>query len=228
MQLEHISYSHPIESRLIRQTGYLKINNCLGNNALIAQFDSVLNQLMQTRALIIDMRETPSGGNTTIARAILGRFIDREHFYQQHEYYAEEKKTGVKRSWQEIVSPRGLRYTKPLVILCDHWTGSVGEGITIGFDGMNRATVIGTPMAGLNGAIYSYELPNTKIGFSLPTERLYHIRGMPREVFRPLIQVDMTQEKPSTHDDIILDRALQYIENKSSSAFSKDKKIQTN
>jgi C-terminal processing protease CtpA/Prc len=159
--------------------------------------------------LILDLRETASGGNSSVARAILGRFISKETFYQKHELYAEEKETGVKRSWVEIVSPRGVTYTKPLVILADHWTGSMGEGITIGFDGMKRATIVGTPLARLIGATESFEMPNTKIRFSFPTERLYHVNGIPRESYEPKIKADMS--KQTAGKDLILTKALSVL-----------------
>ena len=147
------------------------------NNNIISVFDSVLANLKNTKALILDLRETPGGGNTTVARSILGRFISKEGFYQKHELSAEEIEFGVKRSWMEIVSPKKPAYTKPLVVLVNHWTGSVGEGIAIGFDALKRATIIGTPMAGLNGAIFSYKMPYTGIGFSFPAEKLFHVNG---------------------------------------------------
>jgi len=210
MMLENISYPAMVETKVLPgNIGYLRINNCLFDNALIAKFDSALNTLMQTKALIIDMRETPSGGNTAVARAILGRFITKDHFYQKHEFYAEEKATGIKRSWEEIVSPRGRTYTKPVVILADHWTGSVSEGITIAFDGMKRATVIGTQMAQLNGAVDGFEMPETKIGFNIATERLYHINGQPRELYQPTIVVDLATQKPG--NDVIIQKALEYL-----------------
>jgi C-terminal processing protease CtpA/Prc len=212
LMLEHVKYPEMVESRIINNIGYIRVNNFLFDNSIIPKFDSVLNKLMHTKALILDMRETPSGGNTSVARAILGRFISAEHFYQKHEYYAEEKKTGIKRSWQEIVSPRGITYTKPLVILADHWTGSIAEGITIGFDGMKRATVIGTTMARLNGSVESFRMPNSKIGFNIPTERLYHVSGLPRELFKPAIEVDVTRQRPGIN--VILNRALAFLNNK--------------
>ncbi|MEO6630868.1 MAG: S41 family peptidase, partial [Mucilaginibacter sp.] len=212
LMLEHVKYPEMVESRIINNIGYIRVNNFLFDNSIIPKFDSVLNKLMHTKALIIDMRETPSGGNTSVAKAILGRFIKEEHFYQKHEYYAEEKETGIKRSWEEIVSPRGITYTKPLVILADHWTGSIAEGITIGFDGMKRATVIGTTLARLNGSVESFRMPNTKIGFNIPTERLYHVSGVPRELFKPAIEVDVTKQRPGV--DVILNRALAFLNNK--------------
>ena len=86
----------------------------------------------------------------------MGRFITKEGFYQKHVLTAEERESGIKRSWVEIVSPKNPTYKNPLVILVDHWTGSVSEGIAIGFDALKRATIIGTRMAALNGAIYSF------------------------------------------------------------------------
>src|SRR4030095_9318202 len=150
-----------IESKILKENvGDILINNSLGATALIHLFDSVLTRLKDTRALILDLRNTPGGGNTAVARSILGRFITQEGFYQKHELTSEEKETGIKRSWIEIVSPRTPVYEKPLVVLVDHWTGSVGEGIAIGFDALKRATIIGTRMAGLNGAVYSFRMPN--------------------------------------------------------------------
>jgi len=212
LMLEHVTYPAFVESKMIGDIGYIKVNNYLFDNAMIAKFDSVLNEMLNAKALIIDMRETPSGGNTAVARAILGRFITKEQFYQKHELYAEEKTTGVKRSWKEIVSPRGKVYTKPVVILADHWTGSIAEGITIAFDGMKRATVIGTQLARLNGAVDGFEMPNTKIGVNIATERLYHVNGLPREFYNPAIMVDVSTQKPG--NDVILHTAINYLNKK--------------
>lgn len=211
--LEHIGYTALVESKIMGGVGYIRINDCLYDNSLIGKFDSVMQRMSQTKGLILDLRETPSGGNTTVARAIMGWFIAQEKFYQKHEYYAEEKETGIKRSWEEIVSPRkGKYYDKPLVILCNHWTGSVSEGLTIGFDALKRpnTTIIGTPMAALNGAVYSFEMPNTKIHFGIPAERLYHINGTPREAFMPGILIDVTKQTDAGKD-MFLDRAVSLL-----------------
>lgn len=210
--LKEYSYAGPIESKTFPgNIGYIRINNRLWDNKLIPLFDSVLRTLKNTRALVLDLRETPSGGNTTVARAILGSFISKEGFYQKHDLAAEERIYGVKRSWMELVTPREYVYTKPLVILVNHWTGSVGEGITIGFDAFKRATIIGTTLARLNGAVYSYQMPNTNIGFSFPVEKLFHINGRPRENYKPAILVDMVKQKK---DDLILLKALTFLRGK--------------
>jgi carboxyl-terminal processing protease len=212
MMPENVKYKGMVESKLFGNIGYIRINNFLFDNELISKFDSVLNSMLSSSALIIDLRETPSGGNTAVARAILGRFITTDHFYQKHELWSEQKETGIKRSWEEIVSPRGVPYLRPITILVDHWTGSVSEGITIGFDGMKRATIIGTQMARLNGAVETFKLPNTAIAVNITTERLYHINGLPREFFNPSVLVDVTNQ--AGDNDVILQSALDYIKKK--------------
>lgn len=165
--------------------GYIRINNSLGNSDLIIAFDTALDSLMDTDGLIIDLRETPGGGNTTVARAIMGRFIEKELPYQKHIYTGEERETGIRRSTLELVSPREKIYKKPLVVLVGNWTGSMGEGLAIGFDGLNRAKIAGTRMAGLLGEIYTFETPELKIPFSFPCVKLQHINGQPREDYKP-------------------------------------------
>jgi carboxyl-terminal processing protease len=43
------------------------------------------------------------------------------------------------------------------VVLVGRWTASMGEGMAIGLDAMKRATIVGTRMAGLNGAVFDLQ-----------------------------------------------------------------------
>ncbi|WP_407479299.1 S41 family peptidase [Elizabethkingia miricola] len=182
-----------LESKILnKKTAYLKVNNSLGDNNLILTFDKALDSLLNYKNVIIDLTETPSGGNTTVARAIMGRFTDKMLPYQVHEF--DEAKYQTKRHWVEYVVPRGKTYKGKLYILVGHWTGSMGEGLAIGFDGMKRAKIIGTKMAGLIGAISGFQMTETKIGYQFPTERLYHVNGTAREDFVPGIHTKNTEE----------------------------------
>ena len=58
--------------------GIIRINNSLGNSDLVGVFDNALTALRNTEALIIDLRNTPDGGNTGVAEPILGRFISEK------------------------------------------------------------------------------------------------------------------------------------------------------
>ena len=184
--VRRVNPSELLEYKLLDpKTGYIKIINSLGDNNLIGEFDKAVDSLIHAKTLVIDLSETPGGGNTTVARAIMGRFIKRKLPYQQHEY--DELPFDTRRHWVEYVLPRKTPFTGKLYIIVGHWTGSMGEGIAIGFDGMKRGTVIGTRMAGLIGAISNFRLSETGIGFQFPVERLYHINGMPRENYIPAI-----------------------------------------
>jgi carboxyl-terminal processing protease len=99
---------------------------------------------------------------------------------------------------------------QPLAVLVDRWTGSMGEGMAIGLDGMKRATVVGTAMTGLCGAIEQFKLPGSGIGVNFSTEKLYHLDGTPREKWKPPVLVDLTGVNPDASDPI-LDRALQVL-----------------
>ena len=199
-------------STLQSGAAHLVFNDSLGNAATIPAFDEALLAARGAPALVIDLRNTPSGGNTTVARGILGRFVDREMPYQKHVLPSEERETHVRRSWLELVSPRGpFTPRQRVIVLVGHWTGSMGEGLAIAFDGTRSGTVLGTAMAGLLGATYHVTLPNTGIGLNVPAERLYHVDGTPREAFRPNVVVDLRDEAPG--EDRVLETALRLLAN---------------
>ena len=200
--------NQPVSHAEIRPgIGYILLNDSLGNESTVAAFDAALATLRSTRGLIVDLRNTASGGNSSVARGILGRFVDQERPYQKHILPAEEKETGIRRSWLELVSPRGERYAHPVVVLVNRWTGSMGEGLALGFDATGAAQVVGTEMARLVGATYTITLPNTEIRANVPAERLQHVNGQPREQFRPAVLVDVQ----GGGDDPFVARALEEL-----------------
>jgi carboxyl-terminal processing protease len=186
----------------------IRIENGLGNSALVAEFDKALESTRDARGLILDLRNTPSGGNTDVAEPILGRFITGRPGYQRV-FDPGAGKTFPKDSYVRWVRERGpFTVTTKLVVLCDRWTGSMGEGMTIGLDGMKRATVVGTRMAGLCGATGNFAMPHSGIAVQFPTERLYHLDGTPRETWVPPILVDLARE---SGDDPILARGIAHL-----------------
>lgn len=163
----------------------IRFNDSLGEDATIAAFDTAMAAAPQGKKLIIDLTDTPSGGNTTIARAILGWFVKRPSNYQLHRLPKEERRYGIVRQWVEQVLPRpGKYHSGPVTVRVGRWTGSMGEGLAIGFDAIG-ARVEGGPMAGLLGAIYDLRLENSGLVIKIPVERLYAVDGTPREKFIP-------------------------------------------
>ncbi len=172
--------------RRVGTVGYIRIHNSLGEQALVKEFDDALSQLSGMRSVVIDLRDTPSGGVSSVARGILGRFVQRLQPYQRHELVSEQRATGIRRVWMEYVSPRGIRFQKPVVVLVGKWTGSMGEGLAIGLNATLGASVVGRPMAHLLGALGETVLPYSKITVRIPTEKISHVNGLPRESFVPI------------------------------------------
>ena len=163
----------------------IRIHDSLGDSSTVAEFDRAMAKATPGQNIVLDLTDTPSGGNTTVARAMLGWFVIKPTFYQMHSLPAEERETGIPRQWVEQALPRAGKYHRgSLTVRVGRWTGSMGEGLAIGFAAIG-AQVEGTRMAGLLGAIYDQKLPRSGIVLKLPTERLYAVDGTPREKFVP-------------------------------------------
>ncbi|WP_298766595.1 S41 family peptidase [uncultured Polaribacter sp.] len=194
----------------------IRINNSLGNNNLIKRFDRALDQLTDTKGIILDLRNTISGGNTYVARAIMSRFIETELPYQKH--ISKEKygnNPAISKRWVEYVMPRGKQYKKPVVVLVGRWTGSMGEGLAIGLDGMQRATIVGSEMGKLAGSIVNYSFNNRNYGYSITTDKILHVNGEARENFVPK---HLVTQQSILNDDVLI-KALNLIKGKENENF---------
>lgn len=191
--------------RLDGGVGYIRFENGLGDVATVAEFDAAIAALGEVRALILDLRNTPGGGTTSVAEPIMGRFVTKTMAYQR-------VFTPGRGWWDRVVEPRGPHIPTPLYVLVDRWTASMGEGIAAGFDGMKRGVVIGTRMAGLKGAIEDFQLPNSKVIVKFPVEKLSHLNGTPREGWAPPVLVDLAK---SNGVDPILETALNLVSGRS-------------
>lgn len=163
----------------------VRFNDSLGDSDTIAAFDAAMAGARPGQPVVLDLGDTASGGNTVVARGIMGWFVDAPAAYQIHNWPADERRTGIPRQWIEQVLPRaGKRHHGPVTVRVGRWTGSMGEGLAVGLDALG-ADVTGGPMAGLLGGIYDHRLTNSGMVIKLPTERLYAVDGTPREDFSP-------------------------------------------
>ncbi|MBA4766146.1 MAG: peptidase S41 [Porphyrobacter sp.] len=163
----------------------IRFNNSLDDFATVIAFDEALRAVPEDHALVLDLRDTPSGGNTIVARAIMGWFVAAPRGYQIHNRPAEERETGIPRQWVEQVLPRkGMHRAGLPTVVVGRWTGSMGEGIAVGFAALG-AEVFGTRMAGLKGSVEDLRAGDANLSIKLPTERLLTTSGLPREEFEP-------------------------------------------
>ena len=190
--------------------GVIRVNDSLGQTQTIAAFDQALQELDGVDGLVIDLRDTASGGNTLVARGILSRFVEKTEYYQRHILPNEERDFGIVRSWVEEVTPRGTRFEQPVAIVSGRWTASMGEGLTIAFDALGVKT-FGSKMAGLLGGITDHRLPETGVTVKLTTEKLTHIDGTPRENFSPAVSFNYADAPDLTAKDGPMEAAMSYL-----------------
>lgn len=164
--------------------GIIRVNNSLGNAALLPAFAAALATLADTDDLLIDLRNTPSGGNTSVARGILGHFVTTEMPYQVHVIPYESRVLGPPRKFVEYVLPHGSRYAGKVHVAGGRWTGSMGEGLMIGFDAIGAAT-IGSDLGDLLGALSNERIAGSAARIDIGTEQLFTVAGQPRADFRP-------------------------------------------
>ena len=157
--------------------GYIRFNNSLGNSETVLAFDNALEQLSETQGLVIDLRDTPGGGNTGVAEPILGRLVNTTLPYQITVAPSAE-------SISRQIEPTGAwTYEQPIIALVGRWTGSMGEGMAIGLDGMARAEVLGDCMAALAGGTNDISLRRSGISIRVPAYDLTHLDGTPRHLW---------------------------------------------
>ncbi len=168
---------------ILREQGLvvLRFENSLGTMDTVAAVDQALASVGPEETLVLDLRNTPSGGNTDVARGIIGHFVSDTRPYQMHRVPGLERRYGVPREFVEHVLPRDPLYTRPVIVLGGPWTGSMGEGIVIGMDAAANAHTIASDMGDLLGAVYSEPLGHCDATVELGVESLFHVDGTPRE-----------------------------------------------
>ncbi len=202
----------PLSVSKVGNIGIIRINNSLGQDQLVSAFDKALDGLANTQGLIIDLRNTVDGGDSYEARGIMGRFINEPKPYQMHQYPETSfddpaNNPTIERRWVEYVTPRGTQYDKSVLVLVGRWTGSMGEGLAIGFEGMERAGIVGTEMERLAGEMSGFSFRNQRFGYRLSTAKLFHVDGTPREQYVPRHYVQQT----TVTKDEVLESAIALI-----------------
>jgi carboxyl-terminal processing protease len=183
----------------------IRFNNSLGRNETIVSFRAALQEVQAAKVLVLDFRNTPSGGNTTVARGIMGHFVRRERPYQVHVVPSEMRRYGVPRKFVEYVLPIAPYYPGKLVVLGGHWTGSMGEGLLVGFHALGFRTA-GSGLADLLGGLFNEHLDLSDAKVDLGEEQILQVNGQPREDFVPDIFREASEGQPG--DDPLLEQAI--------------------
>ena len=204
--------------QLENNIGYINIKSFYADE-IVTQLDSVFSKIMETDALIIDLRDN-GGGNGRIGWAILGYFTDKpfQIFKWKSRLYrpiwrawgrreeAYEEKPSLK------MADDKKYYSKPVVLLTRSRTASMAENFCQGFQIMNRGKIIGGPTAGSSGTPLFFSLPGGGSAQVVTTKNMYPDG---KELLCYGVQPDM-EVYPTIEDfrmgrDRVLDKALEYF-----------------
>ncbi|MDB5676222.1 MAG: peptidase [Sphingomonas bacterium] len=175
-----------VESRLLPSGHGLIVIRSFADQKVVDAVDAALLQFKDTPGLIIDLRQN-GGGDTAIARPIMGRFITARKPYARM-----RRRDGdhLSDAWTETVDPRGpFTYTAPVVVLTTRWSASMAEGFPMGMRGLGRATIVGTPMMRVGAAVFPLRLDLTGIELQYSAEPVYDVHDQPRWLLRPDVEV---------------------------------------
>lgn len=207
-QAERIKADVPL--RVVHQgrVAIIQFNNSLGRDETIPAFRTILQEALSAGVLVLDFRNTPSGGNTIIARGIMGHFIQQERPYQVHVVPNEERRFGVPRKFVEYALPIAPYYPGKVVVLGGHWTGSIGEGLLVAFNAFGTLTA-GSELADLLGGVRNEKLTLCDAKVDLGVEQLLQVNGQPREDFVPAVYREASEA--TWQHDPLLEQALQAV-----------------
>lgn len=181
-----------------------------------AQVGAMFDALMQTKALILDMRGYPRGTAWSIAPRINTRHaVNGATFRGALVEGAESPELQTSRGyWFDQPLPKTTKplYTGKVVVLIDSRAISQAEHSCLFFEQAAGATFIGTPTAGANGDVTNFWLPGgLLVRFSGHDVRHADGRQLQRVGIQPDIRVEPTIAGLRAGKDEVLERAIAYV-----------------
>jgi len=148
------------------------------DDTLPEHFDQALEQMRDTRGLIVDVR-CNGGGNEDLALRVAGRFVPKEFVYGYSQFRDGPAYTNLTKKDPRQVQPRGpWRYDKPVILLIGQKCMSSCESFVGMMLGASNVTTMGDHTCGSSGNPKIYNLP-MDLAVSVPLWIDYKPDGKP-------------------------------------------------
>ena len=197
---------------LANNIGYIFLSN-LGNNDLTSEFPMIIEYMINTKGLILDLRQN-NGGSIENIEVVVTRFLTSTLPWPGYYFLGELY-------YQDPLQPQGpLTYTNPVVVLINGTVLSAGETTAEILEQLPNVTAIGDTTAGGGGAASNhsvetsehYDLPSG-IMTNIPTGHGLRYDGQHIEWLGipPDIRVQQTQDDIQAGTDKQLERAIEFL-----------------
>ncbi len=191
--------------------GYISISSMAVENAPDYDvFDEVMNDMKDTKSLIIDLRAN-GGGSEPLGRKVAGWFTTERLLYAKHIIRDPSQMSGwsdVGERWLDP-SPDGKFYSRPVYVLSGRYVMSSAEAFVLMLAACPAVTVVGAPTYGSSGNPQAYALANGVVVYlpcwkaMLPDGTEFEGKGI-----QPDVLVDPRAEVFRTADPV-LEKALE-------------------
>ncbi len=139
------------------KVGFISIRSWSGD--VDKKFDEALENMRNTRGLIIDVRLN-GGGSEPLAKNVAGRFADKEYIYAYSQYRRGSKHTDLTKKYPRSVEPcKFWRYDRPVILLMGQRCMSSNESFISMMGECPQVTTMGDHTCGSSGNPKFVELP---------------------------------------------------------------------
>jgi hypothetical protein len=138
--------------------GYVAISQW-NDGEIPRQVDEILEQMRDTRGLIVDVRLN-GGGSEPLAQQVAGRFLEKEFVYAYSQYRNGPQHTNLTEKIARQAAPRGpWRYPRPVLLLIGQKCMSSSESFVAMMSGAAQVTILGDHTCGSSGNPRIVRLP---------------------------------------------------------------------
>lgn len=179
----------------IKKYGYISIQSFIKYDDLknfnaaqnwAKKIDDVLDDLMETDGIIIDIRHN-TGGYEGNLELLLSRFVKE----RKHTYVSFTRNDSFKNSFDRVeyyITPANVVYNKPIILLTDRSTSSSGDLFALALKDEEHVITLGQNTHGILSKVVTRELPigwsfRISSGFTLSINGVnYEEVGIPPEI----------------------------------------------